>query len=52
MNEKNRDGKHEYLVRWAGEYKHPWQPANVLEKDCRSLVKKFDDVSVYSESLG
>ena len=52
MNERNRDGKHEYLVRWAGEYKPPWQPADVLEKDCPSLVTKFDDVSVCSESLG
>ena len=41
INERSTDGKQEYLVRWAGNYKPSWQPANILEKTVLTWCKSF-----------
>lgn len=43
----NKDGEHQYLVRWAEDYKPSWQPAITLEKDCPLVVAAFRDVCAH-----
>ena len=38
---RDSGGREEFFIQWSGSYRASWEPAEIIRKDCPTLVKEY-----------